>query len=129
MFSNYYKLNITVMVLSFGLMSCASLSGLDDASGRVDKAWNESHKRLVNEKLELKTRYNPLLCDEKLKYEVALYGQFRHVYVEGDDKAAESLLKYSRSYKQNEVFEYNYYLTDDIYTSSCGQQHYILRVE
>ena len=123
------KLNIVMIVFSFGMTACASLSGQEDAASRIDKAWSESHRRLVNEKLRLQTRYNPLSCDEKLKYEVALYGQFRHVYIDGDDKNLELLMKQARSYKQNEVFEYNYYLTDDVYTSSCGQQHYILRAE
>lgn len=118
--------SVFLLSLAFLLTSCVSLTGSEEASRIVSDVWNESCVQINNETMVLKTRYNPLPCDESLKFEVELFGYFRHIKITGNDGDLVSFQKYAREHRAQPYFEYAYQRTDEIYTSSCGQQHYVL---
>ena len=118
--------SVILLCLAFLKMSCTSLSGRDEASRLVSNAWNDSCVQITNEDLVLKTRYNPLPCDENLKYEAELFGHYRHVRITGSDESMALFQKYDRDHRTQSFFEYTYQRSDEIYTSSCGQQHHVL---
>ena len=117
---------VILLSLAFLMVSCMSMSGRDEAARLVSNAWKDSCLQISNEDLVLKTRYNPLPCDENLKYEAELFGHYRHVRITGSQEDMALFQKYEREHRTQSFFEYSYRRSDEIYTSSCGQQHHVL---
>ena len=94
----------------------------------LGKAWDISYITQTQLPTNLKVRYNPSKCDENLKYEANIYGHFRHVELVGSKSEMAQLDQEAQRYRFQEIFTYTFWLTNTLYTSACGQQHFVLKL-
>lgn len=95
----------------------------------MGRLWVESNDQITRVPCELKTRYNPSPCDENLQYEVNIHGQYRHVSIQGTEDELAALKQATQNAQGVDSVRWPFIFSDQLYTSGCGQYHYILRIE
>ena len=120
------------ILISLFLSSCSTLTPTGQAIKRssqgVDRAFRSSYETLYDQQVEIETRFNPCSCDPALEFEARLYGQWRHVIIRGSDTAMTAFREKVRNLEMHQVFEYSYRLSDELYTSTTGQNYYTLMI-
>lgn len=119
---------IGIASLGFGCVACAGMTPQERISRQVERAWEEGNAQYAKTPMMIRVRHNPISCDENLKYEANLYGQFRHVYVVGTEGDLSALDEMALGFPNHGVFQHNFVVTGTPYISACGQQHETLRI-
>ena len=116
-----------ITIISLLAAGCTAVSKQARASMLLNTVWEENYLSLTQLPMNLKVRYNPSACDKDLVYEASIYGYFPHVYIVGS-KSDFAQLEHKRSLYQP-YFVHSFLLTDTVYMSACGQQHYVLKIQ
>ena len=126
-------MRVLLLILTLLLLSsCSTLTPTAQAIKRggqgVDRAFRNSYETLYEQPVEIETRFNPCSCDPALEFEANFYGQWRHVIIRGSDTAMAVFREKVRNLELHQVFEYSYRLSDELYTSTTGQNYYTLMI-
>ena len=125
----FMRISLIIALILF-LSSCSTLTPRSQAIKRsgqgVDRAFRSSYEALYEHQVDIETRFNPCSCDPALEFEARFYGQWRHVIIRGSDTAMTRFREKVRDLELHQEFDYSFFLSDDLYTSTTGQNYYTL---
>ena len=117
-------------IIAMALAGCSTGTPLNQASNSASKRVSNSMDRVFIQAYEkpmlLEVRRNPCECDHSLEFEVSLYGQWRHVSLDGESEI-QALRSEASRHDQQETFEFYFEPVSKVYVSTNGQNFDTLR--
>ena len=124
------EISLILILCAPVVVSCASGSAVEasihSASKCVWETLDDVYTKLSRETALLQVRRNRCECDDVLEFEVNIYGQWRHVFLE-ENADLEALRLEASRYEEGFAFKFYFDFTSEIYVSKQGQKFYVLR--
>lgn len=130
---NFYRMMCLIGCGVFALVcGCAHQSpqakSVARASDYVEFALEESVRFVHNNPMVFLTRENPSTCEPELKYELEVYGEWRHVMIVGESSQWEAFKKKAMEVPSGMPFEGLYLISQEIFVGQCGQKYYMFQI-